>query len=77
MRLSSWENEIPLNKLFILVERLLNPTRGKYALKCVESHRCEENARGKLACNISTFLRFLEGNVFRKSLTESEWSDQF
>ena len=33
-----------------------------------ESHRCAVNRFGKLACNFSTLLRFLEGNLFRKSL---------
>ena len=46
-------------------------------LKRAESNRCEVNTLGILACNFSTFLRFLKQVDFRKSLTESERSDQF
>ena len=74
--LSSWENGIPLNKLFTL-GRLFNPPKRKLVLKCAESHRCEANILGIFACNFSTFLRFLKGIHFRKfAFTESERSDQ-
>ena len=46
-------------------------------LKRAKYHRCEVNKFGKLACNFSTFLRILEGNLLRKSLTGSERSDRF
>ena len=51
-------------------------------LKRAESHYCEVNTLGFLACNFSMFLRFLKGVHFRKSLTQSErrdrfWSDKF
>ena len=52
--LSSWEYEIPLNKLFTLGSRLLNrPPKGKHVLNRAESHRCEVNTLGILACAFS------------------------
>ena len=60
--LSLWETGISLIKLFMLGEDSISP-RGKHKLKRAESRRCEVNTLGKLACNFSTFLRFLEGNV--------------
>ena len=68
---------MPLNKLFTLRGRLFNRTRGKQVLQRAESHHCAVNTLGKLAGNFSTFSRFLQGNFFRKSPTESERSDQF
>ena len=67
----------PPNKLFTLGGRLLNPSEGKHVLKRAESHRYEVNTLGIFAFNLSMFLRFLKGAHFRKSFTESEWSDQF
>ena len=55
--LSSWENRIPLNKLFILGGRLFNPPRGKHVLKGADSHCCEVNTLRKLACNFSTLFK--------------------
>ena len=55
--LSSWENVIPRNMLFILGGRLVNSTRGRYVLKRAESHSCEANTLWKLACNFCTFLK--------------------
>ena len=52
--------------IFILGGRLFNPTRAKHMLKGPESHRCEVNTLWKFACNSSMFLRFLEGNPFKK-----------
>ena len=74
--LSSWENGITLNKLFVLGEDF-NPSKGKHVPKHAESHRCEVNTLGILACNFCNFLRFVKGIHFRKSLTESERSDRF
>ena len=45
-------------------------------LKRAESHRCEVNTLGTLACNFSTFLRFLKGTHFRNLPTKSERSDR-
>ena len=75
--LSSWENGIPLNKLFTLGGRLFNPPKPKQVLKHAENHRCEVNTLGTFACNFSTYLRFLKGTYFRKVPTESERSDRF
>ena len=61
--------ESPLNKLF-------TPSNGKHVLKRAESHFCEVNI-WILACNLSSFLRFLKGICFRKSLIESERRDRF
>ena len=72
--LSSWENGIPLNKLFTLGERLLNLSKEKHVLKRAESQCCEVNTFGIFACNFSMFLRFLKRVHFRESLTESEGS---
>ena len=46
-------------------------------LKRAESHRCEVNALGTSLVILACFVRFLKGAHFRKSLTESERSDQF
>ena len=35
------------------------------------------NISRKIAGNFSAFLRFLDGNFFRKSLIKSEWNDLF
>ena len=74
---SSWENGIPLNKLFIQGGRLFIPSKGKHVLKLAERHRRKVNTLGILACIFSTSLRFLKGIHFRKSLTESERSGRF
>ena len=74
---SSWENGIPLNKLFTLRGRLFNPPNRKHVLKRAECHRCEVNTLGTLPCNLSTFLRFPEQTHSGKLPTESERSDQF
>ena len=39
--------------------------------------RCEVKALWKLAFDFSTFGRFLEGNIFRKSSAKSKRNDQF
>ena len=75
--LSSWENGIPLNKLFTLGGRLFNPPKRKHVLKRAESHRVEANTLGTFACNFSTFFRFLKWTHFRKLPTESEKIDRF
>ena len=75
--LSSWENGISLNKLFTLGGRFFNLPKRKHVLKRAESHRRDVNTVGIFAYNFSTFLRFLEGILFRKLLTESERSDRF
>ena len=54
--------------LFILRGRLFNPTSGKRERKRTESHLYEVNTLWKLACNFSTFLRFLEGNFLENRL---------
>ena len=75
--LSSWENGIPLNKLFTLGRRRFNGQNESNVLKHAESHRCEVNASGTFACNFSTFLTFLKRTHFEKLPTESERSDRF
>ena len=75
--LSSWINGIPLNISFTPRGRLLNPPKRKHVLKCAESHHCEVNTLRIFACNFSTFLSFIKGIHFRKSLTESERSDRY
>ena len=55
--LSSWENGIPLNKLFTLGERLFNTSKEKHVLKRAESHHCEIKTLGIFACNFSMFLK--------------------
>ena len=59
--LSSWENGIPLNKLFTLGGRLFNQSKGKHVLKRAERHRCYANTLGILAFNFSMFLKFSKG----------------
>ena len=48
----------PPEKLFTLGGRLSNPSKGKLELKGTESHHCEVNTLGILACNFSTFYGF-------------------
>ena len=55
--LSSWENGIPLNKLFTLGGRLFNPPKRKHMLKLAESHRCEANTLGISAFDFRTFIK--------------------
>ena len=45
-------------------------------LQHAESHCCEVNIFGIIACDFCMFLRFLKGVYFRKSLTESERCDR-
>ena len=61
---SSWENGIPLNKLFTLGGRIFNPPKGKHVLRRAESHRCEVNKFGILACNFSTFFKVSQKDSF-------------
>ena len=75
--LSSWENGIPLNKLFTLGGRLFNPPNRKHVLNRDESHRCEVKTLGILLVILARVLRFLKGIHFRKLPTESEWSGRF
>ena len=56
MYFSSWENGIPLNKLFTLGEDFLT-CQGMKMLKRAESHCCEVSTLGILACNFSTFFK--------------------
>ena len=42
--------------------------KGKHVVKRAESHRCEVNTLGILACNFSTFSRFLKGFSLENSL---------
>ena len=72
--LSSWENGIPLNRLFTLGGRLFNQPKPKHVLKRAESHRCE--VIKLLFVILARFLRFLKGTHFRKLPTESERNDQ-
>ena len=75
---SSWENGIPLNKLFTPGGRLCNPRKRKHLLKHVESHCCEVNTLGIFACNFSMFFKgFSKGFIFRKLPMESERSDRY
>ena len=62
--LSSWENGIPLNKLFTLGGRLFNLPKRKHVLKRAESHRCEVNTLGIFACNFSTFFKVSQRDSF-------------
>ena len=55
---------IPLNKLFILGGRLINPSKRKHVLKRAESHRCEVNTLGTFACNSSTFFKISQRDSF-------------
>ena len=55
--LSSWENGIPLNKLFTKGGRLFNPQKQKHVLNRAECHCCEVNTLGNFACNFSTFFK--------------------
>ena len=73
----SLANGIFLNKLFTIGGRLFNPPRGRHELQCAESHRCEVNTVGNLACNFRTFFRISQRDCFRKALTKSERSDRF
>ena len=62
--LSSWENGIPLNKLFILGGRLFTPPKQKHALKRAECHRCDVTTLGNFACNFSTFFMVSQKDSF-------------
>ena len=53
-------------------EDFLIPLKRKARAKACSSHRFEVNILGTLALNFGTFLRFLEGNSFRKSFAKSE-----
>ena len=64
--LSSWENGIPLNKLFTAGGRLFNYPKRKHVLKHAESHRCEVNTLGTFACNLSTFFKASQRDSFWK-----------
>ena len=57
--------------------KTFQPEKQKLVLKSAECHQCEVNTLGNLACNFSTFLRFLKGIHFRKLPAESERSDRF
>ena len=61
---TSWENGIPLNKLFTLGGRLFNPPKQKLALKRAECHRFEVNTLGNFACNFSTFFKVSQRDSF-------------
>ena len=56
--LSSWENGIPLNKLFTLGGRLFNPPKRKHLLKhsILSSSLCGKHL-GIFACNFSTSFK--------------------
>ena len=83
MLLSSWENGIPLNKLFTQGGSLFNPPKRKHVLKRAESHRCEVNTLGTFACSFSSFSgadpdRSWRGATWRggtKNIMESECAD--
>ena len=55
--------------------------RAESIIIFAESHRCEVNTQGILACNFSTFFKVsqpsLKGIHFRKPLPESERNDRF
>ena len=65
--LSSWENGIPLNKLFTLGGRLFNRPKRKHMLQRAESHHCVVNTFETFACNFSAFLRVSQRDSFWKS----------
>ena len=46
-------------------------------LKRAESHHCDVNTSGNLACNFSTLFKVFQRDSFQKSLTESERNDRF
>ena len=58
-------------------ERLFSPPTGTHVLKRAESLAVRKTHVGNLLVTLPRFLRFLEGNLFRKSLTEFERSAQF
>ena len=62
--LSSWENGIPLKKLFTLGRRLFNLPKRKHVLNRAESHHCEVNKLGIFACNFSTFFKVSQRDSF-------------
>ena len=67
-----------MNKLFTPGGRLFSPPKGEHVvLKRAESHRCEVNTLGILACNFSTFLRFLEGFVLDNWLQNHNGATDF
>ena len=75
--LSSWENGIPLNKLFTLGGRRFNPPKREHLLKRAESRRCEVNTLEILLVILARFCRILKGTYFGILPAESVRSDQF
>ena len=61
----------PRNKLCTLEERLFTPPKGKLVEKRAESHRCEVNTFGILACNISTVFEVSQRDSFYKNRLEN------
>ena len=57
---SSWENEIPNHTS----GKMFDPSKGNHVLKRAESHRCEVNTSGILACNFSIFFKVSQGSSF-------------
>ena len=55
---------MPLNKLFILGEKLFNPPKRNHVLKRSESHRCEVNTLWIFACDFSTFFKVSQRDSF-------------
>ena len=62
--LSSWENEIPLNKWFALDRGFFQSSKTIARATACWSHRCEGNILGKLARNFSTFFRVSRRELF-------------
>ena len=62
--LSSWENGIPLTKLFILGGRLFHSPKRIARAKAFSSHCCKVNTLGKLAHDFSTFFKVSRRNIF-------------
>ena len=50
--------------LLTLGGRLYNPPEGKHVLKRAESHSCEVNTFGTLACNFGTFFKVSQRDSF-------------
>ena len=46
--------------------RIFNPPKGKHMLKRAESHPCEVNKLGILACNFNTFFKVSQRDFFKK-----------
>ena len=57
--------------------KTFQPDKREACAKHAESHHCELSIMEILFVILACFLRFLKGNFFRISLTESEGSDQF